>query len=81
MNPFTQINVHQFSRLLINQNILDVSVTQAHDVANCGIEIEKLESNSLAESERESQQVIYDFKCPNLCYYITIICYNEMKYD
>lgn len=39
---FTQIDVHQFSRLLVDQNIVDVSVTQADDVADCGHKAEKL---------------------------------------
>lgn len=32
---FTQVDVHQLSRLLVDQNVLDVSVPQAHDVSDC----------------------------------------------
>lgn len=43
--------MHQLGSLLINQNVLDVSVTQAYDVADWGHKTEKLAGNSLAESK------------------------------
>lgn len=58
--------MHQFSSLLINQNILDVSVTQANDVTNCEHKTEKLVSNSLVESKKENVNRAQYFKSFNL---------------
>lgn len=38
----TQIDVHQFGGLLVNQNVVDVSVAQTDDVTDCGHKAEKL---------------------------------------
>lgn len=54
--------MHQFSSLLINEDVLDVSVTQTYDVANCGHKREKLANNSESAANwsfyRERQFVV-----------------------
>lgn len=62
--------MHQLSGLLINQNILDVSVTQAYDVADCGHKTEKLAGHELAESKTGAVKRLWSEHLAQYCLYL-----------